>query len=295
MDWSADRPTFWLLNTGETHYPYATPEEPEERWPRINGVNGVFKTVASGQPLHRDQAPRFFNDDKLDLLRRRQIRAVTQVDRVLEQLYDTVPDNTWITITSDHGELFGEGGYFGHGPILHDKVPEALGEGCSVARPCSEGCTGAAGWPICRPIMMPSTTSSSKHPAHSHHHERRGAGESSTCWRGRWARARAAPTSGPSRWLPLTRRPLGASPAPTPSGSRIGTAPSIRLQGIQQGVDVLKAVFGVLREAPADDVPAAGECCRGLASANRAPSMTCEVRIAVELGPSKGYRLMRAL
>lgn len=124
MDWSADRPTFWLLNTGETHYPYATPEEPEERWPRIHGVNGVFKTVASGQPLHRDQAPRFFNDDKLDLLRRRQIRAVTQVDRVLEQLYDTVPDNTWITITSDHGELFGEGGYFGHGPILHDKVLE---------------------------------------------------------------------------------------------------------------------------------------------------------------------------
>ena len=124
MDWSDERPTWWLINTGETHYPYATPDEPEERWPRIHGVNGVFKQVSSGVPLHRDQAPRFFDDDKLDLLRRRQIRAVEHVDRALEQLYDTVPDGTWITITSDHGELFGEGGYFGHGPILHDKVLE---------------------------------------------------------------------------------------------------------------------------------------------------------------------------
>ena len=124
MRWSPDRPDFWLLNTGETHYPYATPEEPEERWPRIHGVNGVFKQVSQGQPLHQSQAPRFFDDDKLDLLRRRQVRAVEHVDRVLEQLYDTVPDNTWITITADHGELFGEEGYFGHGPILHDKVLE---------------------------------------------------------------------------------------------------------------------------------------------------------------------------
>jgi glucan phosphoethanolaminetransferase (alkaline phosphatase superfamily) len=27
-------------------------------------------------------------------------------------------------VTSDHGELFGEAGYFGHGPIAHDKVFE---------------------------------------------------------------------------------------------------------------------------------------------------------------------------
>ena len=28
------------------------------------------------------------------------------------------------TITYDHGELFGEDGYFGHGPIQHPKVLE---------------------------------------------------------------------------------------------------------------------------------------------------------------------------
>jgi len=35
-----------------------------------------------------------------------------------------VPKNTHIVVTADHGELFGELGYFGHGPIMHDKVFE---------------------------------------------------------------------------------------------------------------------------------------------------------------------------
>ena len=34
------------------------------------------------------------------------------------------PPRTWIVVTADHGELFGEGGYFGHGPIAHEKVFE---------------------------------------------------------------------------------------------------------------------------------------------------------------------------
>ena len=35
----------------------------------------------------------------------------------MEELFDLVPENTYITITADHGELFGEEGFFGHGPI----------------------------------------------------------------------------------------------------------------------------------------------------------------------------------
>ena len=34
------------------------------------------------------------------------------------------PPGTWVTVTSDHGELFGEGGWFGHGPVVHEKVFE---------------------------------------------------------------------------------------------------------------------------------------------------------------------------
>jgi len=46
------------------------------------------------------------------------------LDGVVERLFNLVPANTWIVVTSDHGELFGEDGYFGHGPIAHEKVLE---------------------------------------------------------------------------------------------------------------------------------------------------------------------------
>lgn len=67
-----------------------------------------------------------FDQAKLDALRQRQVDAVRYLDRVVEELFDIVPRNTYITITSDHGELFGEDGYFGHGPIQHNKVFEVF-------------------------------------------------------------------------------------------------------------------------------------------------------------------------
>ena len=121
-----DRPSFYLLNVGETHYPYALPDEPPEEWPRISGVHGVFKHLDDhvvGGKLVRGKK-RFFDPKALKELRQRQIKAVKYLDQVVEELFDIVPKNTYITITSDHGELFGEDGYFGHGPIQHDKVLE---------------------------------------------------------------------------------------------------------------------------------------------------------------------------
>lgn len=127
MRFSAERPSFYLLNVGETHYPYALPDEPEDSWPRIHGVHGVFKHLdemqVGGKLRDADDAP-FFDQDKLDQLRQRQVEAVRYLDGVFTQLFDTVPANTYITVTADHGELFGESGYFGHGPIQHDKVYE---------------------------------------------------------------------------------------------------------------------------------------------------------------------------
>ena len=126
MTFAEDRPSFYLLNVGETHYPYALPDEPVDEWPRISGVHGVFKHLDEhvvGGKLSGSKE-KFFNQRQLDLLRQRQIDAVKYLDKVVEELFDTVPANTYITITADHGELFGEDGYFGHGPILHDKVLE---------------------------------------------------------------------------------------------------------------------------------------------------------------------------
>jgi hypothetical protein len=126
LTFSGDQPSFYLLNVGETHYPYALPDEPEDQWPRISGVYGVFRhldeQVVGGRLVKSKQM--FFDDAKMKMLRKRQVRAVGYLDKVLEELFDVVPKNTYITITSDHGELFGEDGYFGHGPIYHEKVWE---------------------------------------------------------------------------------------------------------------------------------------------------------------------------
>ncbi len=126
MRFSSDQPSFYLLNVGETHYPYALPDEPPDQWPRISGVHGVFKHLDDeivGGKLKRSRE-KFFDTKKLEMLRQRQIDAVKYLDGVVEELFDLVPKNTYITITADHGELFGEDGYFGHGPIHHEKVWE---------------------------------------------------------------------------------------------------------------------------------------------------------------------------
>lgn len=117
------QPWFHVLNVGESHYPYALPDEDPSEWPRVSGVHGVIKhldvALAGGDP-----DATFFDAEQLERLRARQVRAASYLDTVLGRLYDVVPAGTWIIVTSDHGELFGEGGYFGHGPINHEKVLE---------------------------------------------------------------------------------------------------------------------------------------------------------------------------
>jgi hypothetical protein len=121
LSFEADRPSFWLLNVGETHYPYALPDEDPSEWPRISGVHGVFKRL--DEPGEGD-AREFFDTDKLRELQGRQVNATSYVDGVIGRLFDQLPDDTWVIVTSDHGELFGEERYFGHGPVMHEKVFE---------------------------------------------------------------------------------------------------------------------------------------------------------------------------
>jgi hypothetical protein len=117
-------PSFYLLNVGETHYPYALPGEDPETWPRISGVHGVFKRLGSEEGGDPTEPREFFDQAKLLELRDRQVAAVDYLDSVFRQLFDLLPSGTWVIVTSDHGELFGEDRYFGHGPIMHEKVFE---------------------------------------------------------------------------------------------------------------------------------------------------------------------------
>jgi hypothetical protein len=118
-----ERPTFWLLNVGETHYPYAMPGEDPSRWPHISGVHGVFKRL-DDDPEPGGDAVEFFDQTALRELRGRQVEATRYLDGVFARLFDKLPPNTWVIVTSDHGELFGEDRFFGHGPINHEKVYE---------------------------------------------------------------------------------------------------------------------------------------------------------------------------
>jgi hypothetical protein len=119
-----ERPSFWLLNVGETHYPYALPGEDASKWPHISGVHGVFKKLDSEPGAGGESSDEFFDATALRELHGRQVEAVRYLDGVFARLFDKLPPNTWVIVTSDHGELFGEDRYFGHGPIAHEKVYE---------------------------------------------------------------------------------------------------------------------------------------------------------------------------
>ena len=122
-------PSFHFFNLGETHYPYMLTKEEA---PILHGVHGVFKHMnaaqaekaAQAEDGERDPAEVFFNQEELERLRKQQIKACEYVDSLLPRLYSKLPKNTHLIITADHGELFGEEGYFGHGPVFHEKVFE---------------------------------------------------------------------------------------------------------------------------------------------------------------------------
>lgn len=113
-----DRPTFYLLNVGETHYPYTVGDAAADGPDRP----GVFDP----DPRARQQLTldRLLTLDEMHQARERQIHACAYVDTLFARLYAAVPRGTYIVVTADHGDLFGEDGMFGHGAVVHQKVLE---------------------------------------------------------------------------------------------------------------------------------------------------------------------------
>jgi membrane-anchored protein YejM (alkaline phosphatase superfamily) len=120
MHFSSHRPSFHLVNVGETHYPYSFEGDDGSHLPHISGVHGAVKRAGGGDG--DGEVP--FSAADLAELRDRQVKAAAYVDALLEAVYDLTPADTWIVVTADHGELFGEDGQFGHGPMIHPKVLE---------------------------------------------------------------------------------------------------------------------------------------------------------------------------
>ncbi|MBW8303632.1 MAG: hypothetical protein K0M78_06775 [Brevundimonas sp.] len=139
LTFSDATPTFHFINTGETHYPYLLPGETAEDLPPLPGVHGVWRSLDA---FLRDPARRAggesaipFDREQLRPLWRKQVACIEHIDAVLARALPRMPADTWIILTSDHGELFGEDGWFGHGPVVHDKVLEVfLVEGLNPER-----------------------------------------------------------------------------------------------------------------------------------------------------------------
>ncbi|MFB2770555.1 sulfatase-like hydrolase/transferase [Pelatocladus sp. BLCC-F211] len=122
MEFPDDQPRFYFFNLGETHYPYMLKGDD---LPRISGVHGVFKHIDEFLLVgNQSEEKKFFEPEEMTRLHKQQINCVEYVDKFIGELFHKCPDNTHIIITADHGELFGEDGYFGHGPIMHSKCFE---------------------------------------------------------------------------------------------------------------------------------------------------------------------------
>ena len=85
VNFDADRPSFYLLNVGETHYPYARPDEDTSDLPRISGVHGVFKKLDQIR-AEGGEAGEFFDEARLKELHDRQIAVREYLDGVIERL-----------------------------------------------------------------------------------------------------------------------------------------------------------------------------------------------------------------
>jgi hypothetical protein len=131
LTFSDDRPGFYFINTGETHYPYTLPGESAADLPHISGVHGVFKQLDEfvknpAEFLKDRRQDEFFSPQQFRAFYEKQIACVEHLDKVVGEFMNRCPANTYFMIMSDHGELFGEEGYFGHGPIFHEKVFEVF-------------------------------------------------------------------------------------------------------------------------------------------------------------------------
>jgi len=120
MEFPDDELHYYFLNLGETHYPYMLSNE---NLPHVSGVHGVLKAMGNDGEVakHVEQS---FDPALMKMLHEQQIKCVEHVDGLIGRLMAKAPANTWFIVTADHGELFGEDGYFGHGPIMHEKCFE---------------------------------------------------------------------------------------------------------------------------------------------------------------------------
>jgi hypothetical protein len=102
------RPFFAFVNYRETHEPYSYGSESFEL------PDGFFMHKLGRGPLTAEE---------FATLHERQIAAFDYLDGQIESFCARLPDDTLVVLTGDHGDCFGEDGFYGHG-FYHPKVME---------------------------------------------------------------------------------------------------------------------------------------------------------------------------
>lgn len=100
---------FGFINFGETHNPFTFKGNPEPPTEWIESRRIEWPPVETGL-VGRDN-PAYPH----------QVRACEFLDSRLPRLFSVLPEDTLVVLCGDHGEAFGEGGYWGHS-INHEVV-----------------------------------------------------------------------------------------------------------------------------------------------------------------------------
>lgn len=98
-----NKPFFGFINFGETHAPFTYRDKMEPCREDVRARRMTWPPVQHG-PIGAENEGYW-----------RQVEAAEFLDSCLPRLLDTFPGDTIVVLTSDHGECFGEDGYWGHG------------------------------------------------------------------------------------------------------------------------------------------------------------------------------------
>lgn len=107
-----DQPFFGFINFGETHAPFDYAGKPERCPIDVRARRMAWPPARDRGPVGR-YSPAFAH----------QVAAAEYLDTRLPRLFAGLPADTIVIVCADHGECFGEDGYWGHG-VNHAKVLE---------------------------------------------------------------------------------------------------------------------------------------------------------------------------
>jgi len=114
-------PQYLIINVCETHYPYWDGAyDPQFSPYYLHGFAAQMRAATEDRVVTIPQ----YDERLLAVLRLRQIQSIRYLDSVIPNLYALLPPDTYMTITADHGDCFGEDGFVGHGEVWNKKVLE---------------------------------------------------------------------------------------------------------------------------------------------------------------------------